>query len=245
MRRELVWQTLADCYAAAMTPLTPRVRYRITAALARPATRLLGRALLRRPLRFFYSTPFEETLRALLRTMARKGMTFDLEVHVDAPADLVETIKQRGAIMVSSHFPLNALVIRYLHDAGLPVTVIRAKVDDDPYVWGSSTIFDFLLPSNTILLTLRRYLRQGRPILMDIDRSAPFGRTVAVDSPFGVSHVSTPVFDFAKRVGVPVYFFCGRTNALRQPLVYVRSIEPTVDAFVDEMRQQTAALRAS
>ena len=168
---EAAWQTLAPLFAGTMSMLPPAARYRATVRIARTTAALLGPALMRRPQRYACSTLLDETIRALLRTMARKQMAFDPAVNAEIPDDLVPTIRERGAILVSGHFPLNALATRFLHDQGVPPVVARASVDGDRYVWGTGHLLDYLLPKRTVLLQIREILAQHRPVLMSIDTS--------------------------------------------------------------------------
>lgn len=238
--RERIWQALAKCYSAAMAPLTPRARYRVTLAIARSFARIVGPALMKRPSRYAYSTLPEETLRALLRAMSRKGMLFEPELRVDAPGDALETLR-RGAILLTAHFPLNALATRFITDAGIPNLVIRGNPTGDEYIWGTTQRSSFVLPNATILLKVRRLVAQKWVVAMAIDRSAPYGRTVAIESQFGIYHLSTVVFRFAERLGIPLFFFCARMNDQGEAVVIVRPIDG-VESYAACLNEQTGAL---
>lgn len=234
---EAAWQTLAPLFAGMMSALPPAARYRAAVRIARATETVLGPALMRRPQRYACSTLLDETIRALLRTMARQQMAFDPSVNVEIPDDLVPTIRERGAIIVSGHFPLNALASRLLYDLGVPPVVARGSVDGDPYVWGTDHLLDHILPKRTILLQIREILAQRRPVLMSIDRALPFGRTVPLELPLGTLHISTAAFDFARRLDVPVFFGCVHSNEEREPTVYARRIEPHPEAFMECLRE--------
>lgn len=234
---ETAWHPLARLVGTTMSALPRANRYRAAVRLARTTAALLGPALMRRPHRYACSTLLDETIRALLRTMARRQIAFDPAVNAEVPAELVPTIRERGAIIVSAHFPLNALATRFLHDRGVPTVAARASVAGDRYIWGTDHPLEYVVPKRTVLVQIRDLLVQRRAVLMSIDRGAPVGRTVPLELPAGTLHISTAAFDFAKRLDVPMFFACVRSNEDREPTVYARRIEPHPEAFVECLRE--------
>ncbi|HUR82226.1 MAG TPA: hypothetical protein VM733_15785 [Thermoanaerobaculia bacterium] len=217
--------------------LVPRaLRFRGVLRMAR-LTAPLAVALLARTR---YSGPVagrvDATVRVLCRAMTAAGTHFDPEVRYDGPEDLA------GALLISGHFPLNALVTRYLFDRGLPPAVVKRFPLADPYYWGSFVRDEVLDPSPAVLVRVRHALAAGRPVFIDIDTEENIERGVTVTTAYGTKNVSTAVFDFARRCNIPLYFACGRCEGRGLPLVYVRRIEPDADAFLAQFREQAALI---
>lgn len=236
---EPLWQLLATLFATSLRPLSPRARYRAVIRISRLVHAVLGPALMRRPARYAWSTLLDETIRALLRSLARRPMRFDPDYRVDAPPDFVSTIREQGVIIVTAHFPLNSLSTRYLHDHGANPVVVRAVPSGAQFIWGTGVALNQILPLPNVLLTIRRFLAERRSVMMAIDRALPIGRTVPIDTPSGRLHISTSIFEFSKRCNVPILFTCVRTDAAGEVFVFLRRIEPTVEAFLDTLREQT------
>lgn len=176
------------------------------------------------------------TVRLLCRAMTAAGTRFDPEVRYDGPESLA------GALLVSGHFPLNALVTRLLFDRGTPPTIVKRFPLADPYYWGSFVRDHVLEPSPAVLVKVRHALAQGRPVFIDIDSYEEVARGVTAHTAYGTMHVSTAVFDFARRANVPLYFACGRNERRGLPVVFVRRIEPDVEAFLAHYREQGARI---
>lgn len=178
----------------------------------------------------------DTTVRMLCRAMTAAGTHFDPEVRYDGPESLA------GALLVSGHFPLNALVTRLLFDRGTPPAVVKRFPLADPYYWGSFVRDRVIESSPAVLVKVRRALMQGHPVFIDIDSYEEVARGVTVTTAYGTLHVSTAVFEFARRCDVPLYFACGRSERRGLPLVYVRRIEPDVEAFLQHYREQGARI---
>lgn len=211
--------------------LPQRRRFGAAVATARLAARLLAPALRRRGYVGTVAAPADATVRVLCRAMTAAGTRFDPIVRWDGPEDLA------GALLVSGHFPLNALVTRALFDRGLPPAVVKRVPLADPYYWGSFVRDEVVTATPDALLRIRGILRTGRPAFIDIDSSAPVPRGITVETARGIQYVSTAAFDFARRAAVPLYFACARSEKSGPPLVYVRRIE-TVEEFIAHLQEQ-------
>ena len=179
----------------------------------------------------------DTTVRMLCRAMTAAGTHFDPEVRYDGPSQSLA-----GALLVSGHFPLNALVTRHLFDRGTPPAVVKRFPLADPYYWGSFVRDRVIEPSPAVLVKVRRALMEGHPVFIDIDSYEEVARGVTATTAYGTLHVSTAVFEFARRCDVPLYFACGRSERRGLPLVYVRRIEPDVEAFLTHYREQGAQI---
>jgi hypothetical protein len=222
----------------ALRLLPRRLRFRAVLSLARLVAPLAV-ALLSRTRYGGLPTQgrVDTTVRLLCRAMTAAGTSFDPEVRYDGPEESLA-----GALLVSGHFPLNALVTRLLFDRGTPPAVVKRFPLADPYYWGSFVRDHVIEPSPAVLVKVRRALAQGHPVFIDIDSYEEVARGVTAMTAYGTMHVSTAVFELARRANVPLYFACGRNERRGLPLVYVRRIEPDVEEFLAHYRKQAALI---
>lgn len=179
--------------------------------------------------------PINATIRVLCRAMVVTRTPFDPETRYDGPEVPPESI------VVSGHFPLNALVSRHLFDHGRLPVAIKSQPLADPYFWGTEVRDHALAPSPTVLLKVRSTLAAGRPVLMDIDAAREGPRRVSVSTTIGEAAAVTAPFELAARLGVPLYFACGRAERKGLPLIVVRKIE-TIEEFIALFSEQAEGL---
>jgi lauroyl/myristoyl acyltransferase len=239
---ERLWSALARLAALSFALVPRSARFAVAIRLARFLTPVVGRLLMRRPDRYFFSDLTEETLRTILRGMERSETRYDPTTICDS-YEHIETARERGAVFVSGHFPLNALATRFFADQGLAPIIFRAFREADPRIWGTGVDADVLQPSPHILLQLRKRLRPGTVALMSIDRSEPFGRTVPVNTASGTVHLSTTIFDFAREARIALFFCCIRLDGSKTRMFVQRVAN--VEEFADLLQKQAEALISS
>lgn len=220
----------------ALALLPRRLRFRAVVTVARITAPLVTALLSLARYSGLMKGRIDATVRVLCRAMIAAGTQFDPQVRYDGPEDL------SGALLVSGHFPLNALVTRSLFDRGMPPAVVKRFPLADPCYWGSSVRDHVFAPSPTILVKVRKALAEGRPVFIDIDTMDDVRRGFRTATPYGVLSISTAVFDFARRLQIPLYFACGRSERRGMPLVYIRRIEPTAEAFLRHYQEQGAQI---
>jgi len=235
---ERAWQAGANLAAAATRLVPRRARYPLALRLARITLRWLGPTLMKRPQRYLFSSVLDETIRVLLRVMARHGIAFDPNPRLCVPPDL-----NHGAIFVGAHFPLNAMATRFLHDRGFRPLVLLGIPDGSNFIWGTSEPLACITPGPAVLVTLRDRLREGHAIVMVLDRADREERTQLVETALGTIPIATPIFEFAKRMAVPLYWICARTDETGEPVVYIERIEPSFDAYAALLREHAAQLK--
>lgn len=238
---EQLWRALARPAALSFTLVPRRARFVVAIRLARFLAPLVGRLLMRRPDRYFFSDLREETLRTILRAMERSNTRYDPNTICDS-SEHIDSAREHGAVLVSGHFPLNALATRFCADQGLVPTIFRAFREADPCIWGTGVDADVLPPSPHVLVQLRKRLRPGRVALMSIDRSEPFGRTVPLTTDLGDVHLSTTIFDFARDAGIPLFFCCIRLDGSKTRMIVQRVAD--VEELADLLQKQATALRS-
>jgi len=227
---------------AALAVLPRRLRFRAALFAARRAWRLLGPVLKTQPFHRPVSSGSgpDEVLRALLRGMVRVSTEFDPVLRYDGPEDFVDALR-RGPLLVTGHFPLNSLFARYAHDHGADLLSVQGQ-EVREVIWGTGHPLQQVVMSPGIMLKMRSALADAQPVVLAIDRTRPGEGTVPVETAFGTRYVMTPVFKLAKRLQVPMYFFCVRMEG-GAPLLVVRPIEPSVEVFARHLHEQTLAIR--
>lgn len=201
-----------------------RMRFRLAITISRLLAPLATRA---------HAMPADQMARVLARAMMWTRTRYDPRPRIDAPADVIETVARSGAIFVTGHFPLGWMLARYLFDNGLWPAIVKALPDADPFIWGTAVPDEVIVPAPTFLIRVRTILAEKRPVIMAIDSNGP--REFA--TPLGTRNVSTVSFDFARKLGVPMFFACVRLARKGEPLIYIRRIEPTVEAYVEQYRE--------
>lgn len=241
---ERSWQLVANLAATATRLVPRRARYPVALRIARVISRVAGPLLMKREYGYTFSTLHDETLRAILRVMARQGITYEPRLRLAVPDDLAQVVREHGAIFVGAHFPLSALVARFLHDHGCRPVGVLASPGDNPFIWGTRERMEHIVPDPMVLLLkFRRHIRDRRAIAILIDRRDEGERTQPVETPFGTVFVTTHVLDFARRNAVPTYWFCVHSDETGVPMLRIERIEPQLSAFAALLREHAERVK--
>ena len=229
MPRSFAWRAFARIMAALFALIPRRRRFAAAIVLCRVFTPFLGTWLRRRAGRGLWcSTPFDESMRLVMRALADGGTLFDPPFVVDAATPI-----ESRALYLSGHFPINAFVVRWMHDEGIEMAVLKSFPEIDPCVWGTRHHSDAVEDTPALFVKLLRRIEAGRPALMLIDNDSP--PAVAFESKYGNGHVSTQAFAFAQRFAIPTYFCSARSDRNGRPVVTVRRIDPEPQAFLEQL----------
>jgi hypothetical protein len=236
MIAELVRNALAFV-ASIPIRLVPRaMRFRAVLYIARILTPVLGPLLLRR-YENVVSGAADETARVCFRAMARMRVPLDTEFHPDMDEDVLKTLETSAAVFVTAHFPMNPVFTRWLLDHGHRAVLLRAGNIGEPTIWGTVTSPDYVHPGPRVLLDIRRALRTARTFLVAIDAATPGVRAVEAHGRFGTTAIATPIFAFAERLRLPLFFFAARLTRTGLPILTVRRIPYDPQAFVEHFRR--------
>lgn len=183
----------------------PRYRFKLAMLVARPIGHLLRRTSYyaeRPPLRDGYR---EEALRLSYGRLVRRGLKFDPALKVNGPEPPVTG----GAIILSCHFLLNVLYLRWLHDKGYLLSTV-GNYGEQPTFAGTSTPLDVIKPSKTLFLQAMRRLREGRIVgaAVDFHKYFPGARPLEIDGQY--LYLSDGLIKLAARANVPVMFLATR-----------------------------------
>lgn len=238
MTVELVRNALGFVASLPFRLVPTRMRFRAVMLAGFMLAPLFGPVLLRRYGNVVGSGT-DETLRVLFRAMTRMRVRYTPAVQsADVDRELLPSLRNGGAVLVTAHFPINALMIRWLYDQGIEVSAIR-ETPGAAYVWGTPVEIDTLPPSQNVMLQMRSKLLEGRPLLLAIDRARPSARPLNVVTRFGETGIATPVFTLAEKLRLPVFFYGVRAVKTGDPILTVRRIPPDPAAFAEEFRRYT------
>jgi hypothetical protein len=157
---------------------------------------------------------------ALFQSVTHEGIDFDPVIEIQG-ADRIEP----ASILVSGHFYLNFLFIRWVNDNVARPGVFLLHRQEKWLLQGSRQPMDILLPGRSSLLRARDVLNAGRPVIGAIDAIEPSGKAwakTAVSS--RDDYASRSLLTYAIRSGTPLFFFdtffdgSGRINAVVEPI---------------------------
>jgi hypothetical protein len=235
MLRRVIWRALAKSAALFFAVIPRRLRFRVALRLSEVIAVIAGAWLQRRGLRGAWATgPYDEALRFVMRVLADGRVRFDPELVIDSTAAL-----EPRAIYVTAHFPISAFFLRHAHDRGVHPVVVKAFPEIDALVWGTGEKFHAVPQTQAVLVRLRRHIESGHPALVLIDTEQ--GETVPFESPYGDTTVSTNIFEFAKRLGIPTFFLAVRLG--RVPVIVIRPMAPDPAEFIELLEEQAALIR--
>ncbi|HYE73416.1 MAG TPA: hypothetical protein VEF04_08795 [Blastocatellia bacterium] len=162
----------------------------------------------------------EEALRLTLYTMKRLDVEYDPHITVLG----AEAIK-RGSLIISLHFYLNPLFVRWLMDAGYQVSQVAASIPDQPKYAGSQLPGDALKSDAKVFFGIRRRVAAGGVVVIYLDHPRPLNNGRIVETPVGPRYVSDAALKFAERFQIPV-LFCS-TRMTEQGQIVTRVIRPS------------------
>jgi hypothetical protein len=217
-----------------------RWRFRFVLLCGAALTPLVGRTLMERSLPVVGSAR-DEALRIVFRALTRMRVPYEAEIECDVDETLLPAMREGSVVMLSAHFPLNALLMRWLLDRGHRITGVREN-RGRAFVWGTAVEIEILPPSQHIMVQMRKQVAGGRSLLLAIDRARPSARPLPAETRFGQTNIATPVFAFAEKLGLPVFFYGVRATKNGPPILTVRRIPADPAAFTEEFRRHAESM---
>jgi hypothetical protein len=182
----------------------------------------------------------EEVLRALVEAMTFSGVRYDPVVHLrgsDVPAG--------AAIYASVHFLLNGLFLRWLLDHGHRPLTIANQPPGRCYA-GTTEVIVNVPPGSFAFAQARRYLREGRKILLNIDDRVAHEGWTKVVSVDGTKYLSDAVMHFAEKSGTPLFFAFVRVEHGRVVATLTAApakAETALAAFLERLEAEAAMVK--
>ncbi|HZS44294.1 MAG TPA: hypothetical protein VFC63_04280 [Blastocatellia bacterium] len=163
----------------------------------------------------------EFALRRILDFMNWRAITFAPKLQVNG----FETVKSaldrgRGVLVITSHMPLNYLVIRSVYDRGEdPVIVSRER---ELRVRGTNKFCRIIYPSSTYMLSVRRELSHAGLVMSMIDQGEWGQRSeIVFDTANGQMRISDNLIKFAVNLGSEVLFTSSKLEGNKVVITFV------------------------
>ena len=221
--------------------LVPRhSRYRALLATGRRLTPLVGPVLLRRR-GGISSGALDETTRVVFRAAVRARQRFDVDLDFDADADAIAAAAAGGAIFVTGRFPLNALFTRWLYDRRKRVATLRTH-PRATLIWGTHASVEVLIATPAVMVRIRGLVNEECPVVMAVDYPRRETDSIAVETKFGTANIATPIFSFARRLDLPIFFVGVRATATRVPIATLRRISADPLEFAEQFRRHAGLM---
>jgi hypothetical protein len=163
----------------------------------------------------------DRTLVLLLDRMARRNVKFDPSLTVLG----AEALDSTGAILISGHFFLNNLFLRWLHDRGRRVSIIMTTRPARTRFIGTDDPMEIIEADSLCLLRARRRVAEGGIVGIPVDCISHLDGTPSIDSPYGKLFLPQNVMRFAERAGIPLLFVA--THVTRDGLVVTNLVRPS------------------
>ena len=155
---------------------------------------------------FALDTYREYVTATFLQSLTSGDIEFDPVINVNG----AQYLPKGGAILVSGHFYLNFVFLRWLRDQGrAPSVFLRLGVDTWRFV-GTQENMSILDPDRHSLLRVRELLRSGKFVVSAIDNNEPFQDWAELGVSERALFVSDRLFRLAEQLGCPVLFFFTR-----------------------------------
>jgi hypothetical protein len=163
--------------------------------------------------------------------MCRLDVEFDPGLSVRG----ADAIGAGGALLVSGHFFLNSLLVRWLFDRGHKVTSVMFDPGDRPTIVGTRVPLDVIRPDRMVLVRIRRRVAAGGVVVMALDSARPLEGGRTVETPAGPRYVSETLPRFAERAGIPILYCATRVAPDGEVVVnVVRPSSSRADVVLDE-----------
>lgn len=140
----------------------------------------------------------------LLQSITHAGIEFDPVIKIKG----AEKIPTGASILVSGHFYLDFIFIRWVHDHIASPGVLLLTGLDEWRIQGTTRSMDVLLPGARSMLQVRKVLDSGRPVIGAIEYPQACGKEwTRTHLPQRELYVSTSLLTYAVRSQTPLFFF--------------------------------------
>ena len=159
-------------------------------------------------------------LQCTLDSLYNAGIEFDQTLTVQG----ADSIGAGGAILVSAHFGLSLLFVRWLYDHGYRVTVVTEQ-QHRKTIPGTRAPIEVLEPDAMVFVRIRQRVASGGLVLVNVDSELPAERRHKIEVKYGPLYVSDNVMQFAERARIPLLYHA--TRVLADGEIVTRIVRPT------------------
>jgi hypothetical protein len=238
MARALARVTILRLLALAVALCPRRTRFAALLHLSRVATPLLRRIAPTPPFVGNLDGYREQVILEALARLTRHGILVEPRLTVKGQAAL----PANGAILVSGHFSLNWLFLRWLHDHGARVRAAAPEPPPQSNFIGTRTPLNFIKTDTLGLLRIRRWVAAGGVVGVVLDRREGDARWHGVATVAGPLFVTDKIMRLAERADLPLLFVSTRLTAGGE--VEVEVIRPAGTHAADTFHEFCHFLRA-
>jgi hypothetical protein len=221
MARSFARVTILRLLALAVALCPRRTRFSALLHLSRVATPLLRRIAPTPPFFGNLDGYREQVIIEALARLTRHGILVEPRLTVKGQAAL----PAGGAILVSGHFSLNWLFLRWLHDHGARVRAVAPEPPPQSDFIGTRMPLHFIKADALGLLRIRRWVAAGGVVGIVLDRREGGARWHSVPTVAGPLFVTDMIMRLAERANLPLLFVSTRLTAGDE--VEVEVIRPT------------------
>lgn len=159
-------------------------------------------------------------LQCTFDSLYNSGIEFDQTLAVQG----ADSIGEGGAILVSAHFGLSLLFVRWLYDHGYQVSVVTEQINRKT-IPGRRAPVEVLLPDEMVFVRIRQRIADGGLVLINVDSELPAERRHKIEVKYGPLYVSDNVMRFAERARIPLLYHA--TRVLDNGEIVTRIVRPT------------------
>jgi hypothetical protein len=153
--------------------------------------------------------------------LTRHGTEFDPQIRFVGEELLPRADLAEATLIVFPHTMLSVLITRQLRDTGVRYVAVSA---DPIKVPGTRVDANVLVPTRTLLVTIRKAFEDGSTVCAMIDRGSVERRNTSVPTARGELLVSTPLMEIALRRRVRILFTSTMLDA--NGIVTMTTVEP-------------------
>jgi hypothetical protein len=181
------------------------------------------------------STYREYTLIKILYSLTYRGIEFDPVVTVRGSEFLAG---HTGGIIVSGHFSLNYIFIRWFFDTQPNLLSCVAVTDKkELYILGTSAFSEVIQPDARSLLRIKRKVRDGKYVGVEIDSFEPHDGWHKVNTSKRAVYINDGVIRFAQRLGIPIVFMGTTLDANDNIVITIAPSTNRTEVVLDEFGQ--------
>lgn len=181
------------------------------------------------------------SLSRVLFCLRRRNVLFTPSLTVRG----AEALPEGGALLLSCHFQLNALVVRWLHDHGRRMTIARADTRREWCPIGTRDFFGSIRADARLFFGVRRHVKAGETVFLNIDGRVPKKGRLLRRLPAGDIYFSTSAIEVAVRAGIPIAFCATHLDDRGEVVATIRrpvssDVEGIFEEFFEMVREEAA-----
>jgi hypothetical protein len=207
--RFTAWRVLLSLGVRMFSLFPRRRRFTIALHISKLIRPLLQWASLYQPLPHSLDDYPDHVLALILGRMTHYGVEFDPVLTVHG----AEALSAGGAIIISGHYYLNFVFLRWLLDQGREVSFVTDYYPERWKIMGTNIPLDAFHASGGGLRGIRRRVKAGGLVAVALDSQHAAQGWRELKMRHRTVFISDTIFRFAERAGLPILFFVTHVTA--------------------------------